>query len=320
MEVGGRMLSVCIATKNRPADVSRCVRSILHLSDLNPQVLIMDDGSDPPVEAEIRRELGDGQPLDLTFLRHETSRGPIVSRNELYRRGSGRYILTLDDDAYLREGDGVRRALAVLEGDASVAVVAMRQVRGDGGDGPFQVAKAEAPCVVQAFYGYGAVLRRDAFWSVGGYREVLFYYHEEPEVSKRLLAAGYRTVYLPDAVVVHDANPDGRSILRIKAYAWRNSCFNAVMNEPIERLIPGLVARAWRLHRYRRGRRPFGEADPGARLGVRWLLRELTGHRKQLMRERRPLPRETFRRWERLATPEPYAVADLLLHQEPRTE
>ena len=47
--------------------------------------------------------------------------------------------------------------------------------------------------------------------TLGGYRESFGFYGEEKEFCLRLIDAGYRTVYLPDALVMHEPDPGGRS-------------------------------------------------------------------------------------------------------------
>ena len=105
--------------------------------------------------------------------------------------------------------------------------------------------------------------------AVGGYRESFEFYGEEKDFCLRLIEAGYRTVYLPDALVVHEPDQAGRSQQRYLRYVTRNDCLTALYNEPLRRLAWLLPAR---LALYFRMRRAWKTDDPW---GWAWILREL---------------------------------------------
>ncbi|MDP2793584.1 MAG: glycosyltransferase family 2 protein [Sulfurisoma sp.] len=60
-----------------------------------------------------------------------------------------------------------------------------------------QTREIFAPCAAAAFY------RRDAFLQVGGFDPGFFCYLEDVDLGFRLRLAGFRALYVPDAVVAH---------------------------------------------------------------------------------------------------------------------
>lgn len=77
---------------------------------------------------------------------------------------------------------------------------------------------------VFGFCGGAALLRTQALERVGTFDERLFLYYEDTDLSWRLRAAGWRTVYVPDAVARHRhaASSDASSPL-FRYYNTRNS-------------------------------------------------------------------------------------------------
>ena len=125
----------------------------------------------------------------------------------------------------------------VLDGDPQAAAIAFAQAdpQGTPWDVAMQPSRSRESCVIPAFIGFAHLLRRDVFLELGGYRESFVFYGEEKDFCLRLIDAGYRTVYLPDALVVHAPDPGGRSKQRYLRYVTRNDCLHALYNEPLTR-------------------------------------------------------------------------------------
>jgi GT2 family glycosyltransferase len=91
-------------------------------------------------------------------------------------------------------------------------------------------------------YGCGAALalKTDAVREVGGVDPRFFLYYEDVDLSWRLRLAGYRIVYVPDAVVAHEHSASaGAGSLLHTYYTERNRLATLTVCA-----TPGLVARA----------------------------------------------------------------------------
>jgi GT2 family glycosyltransferase len=209
----------------------------------------------------------------------------------------------MDDDAALFCGDAIERAVQVIETDPRAGAIAFAQCDRGGvrWDERMQPARAREACYVPAFIGFGHLLRREAFIAIGGYRESFEFYGEEKDFCLRLIEAGYRTVYLPDALVIHEPDQAGRSRQRYLRYVARNDCLAALYNEPLSRLLWLLPAR---LALYFRMRSRWKVDDPW---GWAWIVRELGRNAGTILRDRKPVSRATIETWKRLReSPEPY--------------
>lgn len=88
-------LSIVVPTRDRPDLLRRAIRSALDQTlGGGIEVVVVDDGSDPPVDAG-----GDLPPDDrLTVRRHGRPRGGAAARNTGARAARGRFVAFLDDD------------------------------------------------------------------------------------------------------------------------------------------------------------------------------------------------------------------------------
>jgi GT2 family glycosyltransferase len=304
-------LTIGITTRDRPLALERCLRSLSLVSHLAPEVLVFDDTSTTPARDQID---GWSLPISVRVIRNETRIGMIVGRNRLVREASAPAVLLMDDDAALRDAGAIEAALRVLDDDRQVGVIAFAQcdLAGTKWDEAMQPARSAVPCYVAAFIGFSHLVRRETFSALGGYREALGFYGEEKEFSIRLIDAGYRTVYLPAALVIHAPDPAGRSQQRYLRSVTKNDCLTALFNQPLSRALWLVPARFFL---YFRMRRAWRIEDPW---GWAWILGELWRHAGTVWRDRKPVSRATVATWKRLqAHPEPYVLRTP--NPEPRT-
>ncbi len=147
--------------------------------------------------------------------------------------------------------------------------------------------------LLPSFFGFAHLLRRAAFMSLGGYRESFEFYGEEKDFCLRLIEAGFRTVYLPDALVIHEPDPGRSQSATLSALRHPERLPEALYNEPLSRLVWLLPAR---LALYFRMRRAWSVDDPW---GWAWIVRELWIHGDRVLR-RKPVSRQTVQTWKRL--------------------
>lgn len=293
-------ISIGITTRNRAASLRACLQSIVSVLGDGHDVMVFDDHSDEPVEAQLAAA---GNAAAVRVLRDRGQRSYIFGRNALMREARHELVLLLDDDTVLLHADAVRRAAAVLERDPAVAAVAFAQAEAGGRPWPegMQAGRGQVACGVSAFIGFAHMLKRSVFHAVGGYQDRLVFYGEEKELCFRLLAAGHRVVYLPDALVAHLADPGGRDPRRYVRYVIRNDYLCSFYNDPWPLVALGVPVR---FLRYRRMASRIPGGDPG---GLAWLCRELWAERPSIRASRRPLTWAQVREWRRLKQCPPYA-------------
>lgn len=302
--VTAREVTVSITTRNRPAALDRCLRSLALAADRLDAVIVVDDASEPPVDALAMQRHAGALGVRVDLVRLDTHTGTAAAKNIAASRAGSRYLLSLDDDAFLVSVEAVARAIALLDGDDSIAAVAFAQTDEHAArrHPSQQPAAGDLACYVPAFVGFGCLIRRDRLLDVGGYRGEFVIHGEERELCLRWLDRGWRVVYLPDAPVAHvadSANRDARTYVR---HVIRNDCLNALYNEPAPR---AMVSIPIRLLNFRRMAARIPGGDPH---GIGWIVRELWSRWPSVRRERRPVRWGTLGEWRRLrdSTP-PYS-------------
>jgi GT2 family glycosyltransferase len=294
--MSGRPLTVSITTRNRPAAVERCMRSLASIRDLVDGAIVLDDASAPPLDIARLTQVADEVGISLEVLRHDVQIGTAAGKNAIARRARAPYLLSLDDDAFLVGDAAVRQALAVLQNDTRVAAVAFAQSDEHGTLFPAsqQPAAAAAACYVPAFIGFGCMIARDRLLEIGGYREAFVIHGEEREICLRWLDRGLNVVYLPDAPVAHLADPSNRDPRAYVRHVMRNDCFASLYNDPFLRAVAVIPYKLWSFTRMRAGL-PGG--DPG---GLGWIVREIVKSAPAILPQRHPVRWRTLREWRRL--------------------
>ena len=163
------LLSICITTRNRPEELIKCLNSLINLKDIDFEVIVSDDASDELIFPQIM-DFVDADILEKAYLtRFEENIGLIAARNTLATLAKAPYILSLDDDAILHNPDVIYKAISTLQNDDKIGAIALTQSGEDGKPLPKhkQPAPVDYPCIACSYIGFGHIVRRDLFLSLG---------------------------------------------------------------------------------------------------------------------------------------------------------
>lgn len=120
-------VAVIIPTKDRPEFLAEAITSALSQSHPPQEIIIVDDGSATPVDAERLRE---AHGPTVRVIRNEESRGLAYSRHRGVEETSAEYVMHLDDDDLLAP-DAIEQCCAVLR-DLPEAELVFFAARGFG--------------------------------------------------------------------------------------------------------------------------------------------------------------------------------------------
>jgi GT2 family glycosyltransferase len=229
--VGARPeVSIVIVTWRAREHVLRCLESIAEKTDLEHEVIVVDDGSGDGTAEAIRARFPD------VVLRAKTrNEGLVAGRNDALPLVRGRLVLMLDADTELRSG-AISAMAAVLDSDPEIGLVGPRMV---GPAGELQLTCRRYPPLLIPFMRRGPYARIDPdpgphrwhmmkdfdhahrrpvawvsgaaqMWrselaaTLGPYdRRVSSYGGEDLDWCLRVWSAGQQVHYVPEAEIVH---------------------------------------------------------------------------------------------------------------------
>jgi len=232
-------LSIIIVSWNVKDDLRDCLRSV---EDNRPsceyEVVVIDNASTDGTA----RMVGSDFPR-VTLVANEENRGFAAANNAGIARAEGRYVLFLNPDTIVHPGS-LDTLIKFMDDNEDAGVCGPKLLYADGTLQPsvrrFPTLRGVLHCytilrVVPIFHGQykkwrmmdfrhdrrmdvdqvmGAALmaRRSVVEDIGGMDEDFFMYYEEVDLCYRLKKAGWRIVFIPDAVITHRG---GRSIKQV---------------------------------------------------------------------------------------------------------
>lgn len=127
------LVSVIVPSRNRPAQLSLALASIAAQDYKHIEVIVVDDGSSPPVQPDALRKLSVSH---TRLIRNDVSIGGAAARNQGIAASTGEYFSFLDDDDVLlpRKLSSLLEAILGANGKAQFAFgqILIRGPRGIG--------------------------------------------------------------------------------------------------------------------------------------------------------------------------------------------
>jgi GT2 family glycosyltransferase len=225
-------LSVVVLNWNAAEDTAACVRSVRawenHDGLSRPAIWVVDNGSDPPGIAPIRREFPDAHLLEGPVNRGFAGGSNLGIRAALDHGSDA--VLLLNNDASV-DASSVAALLATLESDPSIGIVGptlwyREQCVSAGGRNIARYANTHlrphvppvAPLDVDYVPGTVALIRREVFGRVGLLDEDFFFSGEMADLCHRARARDLRSVIEPRARARHDLDRSARARQTLHIY------------------------------------------------------------------------------------------------------
>jgi GT2 family glycosyltransferase len=218
------MTTVIILNFNAGNDIVACLDALAAQRRAPGRILLLDNGSHDGSLAAARRGIAHDPRLAncMELIELPENLGFAAANNRAIAMCDTEFVALLNPDAFPHP-DWLEKLLTAAERHPEVAAFGSRQmIDGQTGivDGTGDVYHMSglswrkghgrplrdedlvereifAPCAAAALY------RRSALLEVGGFDERFFCYFEDVDLGFRLRLAGYKAIYVPDAVVDH---------------------------------------------------------------------------------------------------------------------
>ncbi|MCW2494166.1 MAG: glycosyl transferase [Jatrophihabitans sp.] len=265
---------VVLTTGERPQELRRALDSLRMQSEVEIEIVVIGNGSNPGVLGEGVRTV----PLPENI-------GVPAARNLGARLTKAPLIFFLDDDAWAESPVVLRDAIELFSRRPRLGAMQTRITDVDGLTmrrwvPRVRIGDPASPGPAFTLAEGVTFVRRAAFEAAGGWADDFFYGHEGIELTWRLWDAGWDVHYAGDLVMHHPSTrPDRHSVFyRLNA---RNRVWLARRNLPVA-LIPIYVAAWMAVTVTRLARQPadlrvwcYGfvegwKTSPGVRRPMRW--------------------------------------------------
>lgn len=227
-QAGAPVASVVITTRNRWADLTRALDSVLR-QDVSAEIVVMDDASSDGTRENLERRYP-----SVKLFRSSERLGLIAQRNRAAALARGCILFSLDDDAVLPGTSAISDVLRLFD-HPRVGAVAMPIVNVIGGDRVRLGRRAPDDStfwVTTAYLGGAHAVRRDLFLGLGGYEAALYQWGEEDNFCQKLYANGYVVRMAACADTEHFPHPVGRHGRDKNVWIYRNSVLNPWFHAP----------------------------------------------------------------------------------------
>jgi hypothetical protein len=181
------------------------------------EICVVDNASTDGTAEMVRRDFPQ---VELVELPENVG---VAGFNEGLQRGTGDWILMLDDDCYVT-GDALKRALTrAREEEADlVSFYVLSETR----DPETSFTAILRPGLLY-FWGCSVLVSRRAVQRVGGYDPNIFIWGNEIEFTMRVLDAGFRHLYLPEVRSLHNKRVGTKFNLRGHQHNIRHWSYTA---------------------------------------------------------------------------------------------
>ncbi len=209
--------SVIIVSYNSRAELARCLPSVLEAGGSDCEIIVVDNASTDGSAEFVQEEFPE---VCLVVSKANAGFGSGSNLGASYARGES--LVFLNPDTVVEE-DWLDALLDVLSGSPEIGMTTSRvlllddpgRVNACGNDVHFTgltlcrgMGRAreemDEAAEVGAVSGAAFAMRRSLFEELGGFDEEFFLYLEDTDLSLRTRLAGYRILYVPKSVVMHD--------------------------------------------------------------------------------------------------------------------
>ena len=229
--------SLIICTRNRPQLLSDTVDSILAGHEVPIEIVIIDQSTQPH---SILATLKPDRPCAIHYV-WSHSMGLSRARNEGLAAAIHEWIAILDDDMYIHpDWFGTLMRTLIEAGPRAVVTGQVRPSESEvaGGFAPSTIedqtpAIYQGRVLIEVLSAGNMALHCSAIQDVGLFDERLgagaaFRSAEDNDLGYRLLEAGYRVLYVPEAVVYHRAWRSSREYVPLRwSYGFGRGAFFA---------------------------------------------------------------------------------------------
>ena len=207
-------LTVIIINWNTKELLGQCLRALYSAipDAITPEVVLVDNGSMDGSVPMVRQDFP-----DVKVIANSDNLGFAAANNKAIKNTEGSYILFLNTDVILKNGD-IDGLVDFMDKNSRCGLCTPALIRSNGSwqesyvsfpslvtelFGRFNFKKFQEPHKVQSIRGACMMAKRDVLEKIGNFNEKYFFFLEETDLCQRLFNKGYEVWYVPMVSVGH---------------------------------------------------------------------------------------------------------------------
>ncbi|MFC1477892.1 glycosyltransferase family 2 protein [Candidatus Margulisiibacteriota bacterium] len=225
-------LSIIIVSYNNKQLLGQCLESVYQNAPLGqePEVIVVDNNSQDGTVNSLREKFP-----KVRLIINPKNEGFARANNQGIKIAGGDKILLLNNDTIILN-DALNKMAAYLDAHPEIGLIGPKLLNEDR---TIQVQGSmlgphfwNSPKPVETKFLRGAAIMttREVLDKVGLLDEGFFFYNEDIDFCWRVIAAGYKAVYYPDAEIVHYGGKTSwrKQLMGLQGsfYLWRKYLFN----------------------------------------------------------------------------------------------
>ncbi|MEM4655316.1 MAG: glycosyltransferase [Thermosphaera sp.] len=209
------LVSICLTHYNRPQYLRQALNSLRNLTYPKYEVILVDDGSNKLEALYYLKTLEPYFHEKGWKIIRQSNRYLGAARNTAAKHAQGNYLLFMDDDNIAKPNELDILTRVAKKTEADIVTCAMDLFSGDDPPkkstvywiplGPSITAGAFRNCFGDA----NALIRKDVFWSLGGFSEDYGIGHEDWEFFSKAVLHGYKLEVIPEALYFYRQSTAG---------------------------------------------------------------------------------------------------------------
>ena len=256
------LVSVIVVNWNGEEYLGECLRSLRGQTFSDFEVILVDNGSTDRSVEHVQANFGGW----VRILKNAQNKGFSGGNNRGIREACGKYIVLLNNDARA-DAHWLEELVKIAEENPRVGMLACKiylqekskildnaghLIYPDGlnrGRGRLEVDHGQYEKLEEVFFpsGCASLYRRTMLEEIGPFDEDFFAYGDDTDIGLKGRLAGWKCLYVPQAVVYHRYSRSSGSYSPLKAfYVERNRVWIAIKYFPLSLLLRAPFYTFWR--------------------------------------------------------------------------
>ena len=245
-------VSVIIVNYNGSHLLKECLESLSRQTYTDFEIIVVDNGS---TDGSV--ELVKNHFPEVHILVNETNLGYGEGNNRGIMHSKGRYVVLLNNDTKVHHC-WLEELIKVAEEDSSIGMCASKILNYDNpeiidntgllmypdglarGRGRLEKDRGQYDTLEEVFIpsGCAALYRREMLEEIGLFDEDFFLYLDDVDIGLRARLAGWKCIYVPDAIVYHKYSATTEPYSPLKAYlVERNRIWIVIKYFPLRMIL-----------------------------------------------------------------------------------